>query len=677
MADGGSDEEGISGGDITLGCNDPWRSLFELGLEPEREADGTPFADYVVFEEVGRGGTGVVYRARRRGQSACLALKLMKGADLATPQEVAHFRVGAQAAAALSHPNIVQVHDVEEHGGRIFFAMDLVTGGTLAQALLAFQSAPLRAAALLAKVARAVQHAHDHALLHRDLKPENILLRETPSDDFTLAEPLVADFGLAKYCEPGQSYSDSGSLRGTIDYMAPEQARGDSLTVRADIYSLGVVLYELCTGRRPHQGRTALDVFQQLVSEEPAESPREHVPELSRDLEAICLKCLEKAAENRYVSAGDLAEDLECAAANRPLLHARQVSGVERALRLMRRNPGGAMATLGLLAVTALLLFTAFGTYARLCDARRDASATDTAIASGHAGAMLFEFSQRARQAELAAEQPLIRALFKRERPWAPAPVMHDLLPGFRGVLLVSPEARPVAHWPGRPPEYFQRHYDFRDYYQGAKKLAEHHAHGVHLARAFRSEDHGGFGFAFSSPVYDEDGTWLGVLVALVDASSAFERIPTSVSERSRAALLGPRDHERANRDQPLPRGLSYVVHPLLSKDREVALPQEQALPIRHALGPIAEPGDQFLMRYGVSFQLADYRDPVAARDEHWLATFAPVGNTGYVFLLQSPMGEALGPTLWHEPLLRATALLLLVALLANVLWRRRAAVPR
>jgi hypothetical protein len=193
--------------------------------------------------------------------------------------------------------------------------------------------------------------------------------------------------------------------------------------------------------------------------------------------------------------------------------------------------------------------------------------------------------------------------------------------------------------------------------------------------RAFRSEDYGGFGFAFAAPVYTAGGEWLGVLVAMIDASSSFERMPTSLPGESSASLLGPRDHERYNQDEPLPQGLSFLVHPLLDRRREVALPSEQAKAIRGALGPGIEPGGQLALRYGVSYQVADYADAVQGGSARYLATFAPVGNTGYVFLLQSPAGEEFGAKLWHEPLWRATCLLLPVAIVAMALsLRRRAA---
>ncbi len=257
--------------------------------------------EYELVSEIARGGMGVVYRARQAGLSREVAVKMIASADLAGPDEVRRFRVEAEAAAKLDHPNIIPVLGIGTEGGRPYFVMKLAEGGTLAQARVPMEN---RAAAeMMEKIARALQYAHERGVMHRDLKPANILLGSE-------GEPLVADFGLAKLAESGQ-HTMTGATLGTPGYMAPEQARGDTdrVTTASDVYGLGALLYFLLTGRAPFTGGSSMDVLRRLEAEEP-DRPRALNPEADRDLEVIALKCLEKAPEKRIASARELAEEL-------------------------------------------------------------------------------------------------------------------------------------------------------------------------------------------------------------------------------------------------------------------------------------------------------------------------------------------------------------------------------
>lgn len=288
--------------------------------------------DYELLAELAHGGMGVVYRARQISLNRMVALKMIRSGQLATPMEVQRFRTEAEAAARLDHPHIVPIHDVGEHEGRHFFTMKLVEGGSLAEAIGGRPMPGRRAARLLAKVARAVHFAHQRGILHRDLKPTNILL---DAQD----EPQLTDFGLAKLIEQETHVTQSAEVMGSASYMSPEQANGCSrqLTTATDVYSLGAVLYEMLTGRPPFQGETFMDTLHQVVERNPAR-PSESNPAVDRDLDTICLKCLEKLPAHRYASAEALAQDLEHWTAGETIL-ARPSTTWERTVKWARRKP--------------------------------------------------------------------------------------------------------------------------------------------------------------------------------------------------------------------------------------------------------------------------------------------------------------------------------------------------
>ena len=304
------------------------------------------FGDYELIEEIARGGMGIVYRARQVSHDRLVALKMILAGELAGEAETRRFRAEGEAAASLHHPNIVEIYEVGEHQGQHYYSMKLVEGASLAQRVGSADGilSNDETATLMAKVARAIHHAHQIGLLHRDLKPGNILIDAQ-------GEPHVTDFGLARRMATPSDLTLSGMVLGSPSFMAPEQASEQSrhLTTAADVFSLGAVMYYLLTGRPPFTGSTPIETVRHLLDGEPA-TPRTLNSKIDRDLETICLKCLEKSPQRRYGSAEALAEDLERWLRHEPI-QARTASYLDKVAKWARRNPAAAvLACLALLA---------------------------------------------------------------------------------------------------------------------------------------------------------------------------------------------------------------------------------------------------------------------------------------------------------------------------------------
>jgi WD40 repeat protein len=309
---------------------------------------------YELLAEVGRGSMGVVYKARQLSLNRVVALKMILGGGHAGPADLARFRTEAEAVARLQHPHVVQVHDIGEQAGLPYYSLEFCAGGSLADVLDGNPRPAREAAGLVESLARAVHAAHQKGVVHRDLKPANVLLAEDGT-------PKITDFGLARMAG-ASAQTQTGAILGTPSYMAPEQARGrgNEAGPAADVYALGAILYELLTGRPPFRAATVHDTLLQVVGDEPV-PPRRLNPQVPRDLETVCLKCLQKEPGRRYASGDALADDLRRFLEGRPVA-ARPAGAMGRGWRWCRRNPivagllGAVAASLLLGAAAALFL---------------------------------------------------------------------------------------------------------------------------------------------------------------------------------------------------------------------------------------------------------------------------------------------------------------------------------
>ncbi len=307
---------------------------------PMRPGDESPaggqelpaFPGHEILAEIGRGGMGVVYKGRDSKLGRIVAIKTIPDGQFASPEQRERFQAEARAVARLRHPNIIAIHAIGEHDKQPYLSLEFAEGGSLAQRLAARPMAPREAAELVETLARAVHAAHQAGVIHRDLKPSNVLLTAE-------GVPKVSDFGLAKLLDAGSERTASGQVMGSPSYMSPEQAEGHSSRVgpTADIYAMGAILYQALTGRPPFLGESALETLKLVVSSDVV-APRLLRPDIPRDLETICLKCLEKEPSRRYAAALDLADDIRRYLDGRPIV-ARPVGPIGRFWRWGRRNP--------------------------------------------------------------------------------------------------------------------------------------------------------------------------------------------------------------------------------------------------------------------------------------------------------------------------------------------------
>ena len=645
------------------------------------------FGDYELVERIASGGMGVVYKAKQLSVNRIVALKMIIGGQLATEAEVLRFHAEAEAAAHLDHPNIVPIYEVGEHEGRHYFTMKFIDGGNLAAQVETLRRDPFRAAALLADCGVAVHYGHRRGILHRDLKPANILL---DSD----GKPHVSDFGVAKRMDAGSGLTQSGTVIGTPAYMAPEQAAGHvkDITTAADVYSLGAILYELLTGRPPFVGEASHETLRLVLEAQPTR-PRVIDPKIDRDLETICLKCLDKDRRQRYRSAEELADELRRFVNGDPI-KARPVGRTARAWRWSRRNPLAA----ALLAVaSSLLIFTtAAAVYvarAQVAAREQDVLQTNAYAADWVAGTALLQLRDYCAAVERLAseEERFIRHLVRNGdrsaaeafcRQWFDR--FNDPAFGLRhgageklafdSVFVQGTDAMTRGRWPAPPDpaDYYGQHFSHRDYFRGAARHAAEGRATPYVSHAFRAKADDLHKIAISRPILAEDGrTLLGVLVATVATDPRFGS--QSFNDGRRLAALAARlEDDPAARPEDPPRYI-VLLHDGLTHGQYVPIDNDRV----RAFGAEAST-DQLKLPTRAPRQVLDahYQDPVGGNySGRWLAAFAPVGNTHLVVIVQTRFDDAVAldrQAARRLAWLAGAALLVVLALIAFALWTTR-----
>jgi serine/threonine protein kinase len=621
--------------------------LLDLAAPPPAPTHVGP---YRLLEPLGEGGFGRVYRARRDGVGGDVALKLLRHVELADDLAIARFRREPTVSAKLDPRYVVPVLDAGEHTSVPYFTMEYMPGGTLRQRIMQYRGAPQRAAELMIRIAEAVQYLHrDHEhperdpILHCDLKPENILFGAD-------GEPRLSDFGISKLAK-GESWPLSRPV-GCPAYMAPEQlyptARRE-LTAAADVYALGAILYELFTGRPPFEGADA-EIVARLRDEEPP-PPRRFAPELDRFLETVVLNALEKDPARRYRSAHGFAQDLRRALQRKPPEEAPAIPTSVRFQVWLRRHPLSLAFAVWFLALLCVVGSSAHATLSEREQTLEHEQQTNASIAAMQAVAVNLQLrAYKDRISQLARDSEVL-ALLETNVIGNPSPELIERLPPFETMFVLAPDGLPRARTSPKSAEYLARSFAFRDYFKGAELLARERCveRGPHapsttpslafVARAHLSESDGHFEFAISTPLC-RGSTWLGMLAGTVASDKVLGAVRVLDDRHRRvAAVLGPRDRDRAAANLPLPTDLSFIVHPGLTKGQQAKLLHPDPAVIRSALGLALDMNSREApdrLRYAAPFRVDDYRDPIPGYEGAWSGVFASADESGYIVAVAS-----------------------------------------
>lgn len=641
-------------------CEGPIREGVLGGLCPrcllsgslERKADNEfsacipQFAGYELLEKLGEGGMGVVYKARQlKGIRRVVALKRLRDGELAGASARRRFLLEARAAAELRHAHIVPIYEVGEHEGEPYFTMELLSGGTLAHHSARYKKAR-RAAALVKKLARAVHAGHSKSILHRDLKPANILLDAQ-------GKPHIADFGVAKRLgEKGST--QTGAFVGTIEYMAPEQSspHGHRDSPAADVWSLGVILYELLAGRRPFSAPTAVEVIRAVNEEDPI--PLERLrPGIDRDLATICYTCLQKDPKQRYISADALASELGRYLRGEPIL-ARRPGFLTRAAYLCRLHPVlvalFSAATLSLIGLSAWALVSS----REQEKARRGEVLTANMFAArAIAGTVLAQIREYADIiAEEAGDPRLAEAIMRNDDAQVQALCdaareRHAFVHPSWDLWFVTDAdgyVRAYAPIPIHGRSWFQN-YSFRDYFRAVKALSTGVSHPVYISRAVRSTTDDRYKVVIASPIRDTMGAFVGLIAVSIPTDRRLGGLALS-DERRIAVLTVRRDRDLAA--DPLPDEHILLVHDGVANGDGIVV-ENEALHRLSARRDAARIPLQDRLRLPspdwveAQDDYIDEMDEANSRGERrrWLAGVAPVGATELSVIVQTRVEDA------------------------------------
>jgi hypothetical protein len=605
------------------------RELLGLTLE-EMESEQASvarkvFAGYVLGERVGDGHTSVInHIVSSEGTRTGYVLRRMSRAE-PTPEEVEDYRGRLELLARMpAHPNILHPDKTGADDEGQPYAVLRYVDRTMAQALAFEEWPPQRCVEVLLQIAKAVSHAHRHHVVHCDLKPKNVLWESTPDGE----RPLVIDFSSAQHLLEAQAASSARDAGLTYGYTSPEQARGAPGSAQSDIYSLGVMFYEMLTGRLPYEGPLAA-VIGGLTSNSPVASPREHDRYLPGDVTAVCLLCLEKAPENRYPSADALVRDLErLARGERPR---GPVGWLARSCRNAPQRPLQAA-----LLISAIAAGVTIASSFPLLERQRFAVASNTAVAEQAAERLRREFAQYASQTADAARNERVVQLLGAPTPQDNAGELEPYRHQFSGMFVMDASGQMRAHHPHAPPFIFRSNFEFRDYLQGALRLAAAEGGGVYVSRAFRSETTDQLELGFAVPI--RLGADQGIVLARRDVREVLLPLLDGTAESGdrRIVLLGRRDRSRVqhDNDQPLPATLGYLGHGRIVPGNWEPLAPEYGQLLEAAFRHPAIPGRQLDAPTEGPVSIPHYRDPF--EEGSWSAVVAPVGRTGYFLLLQS-----------------------------------------
>ena len=637
--------------------------------------------DYELLEEIARGGMGVVYKARQLSLGRIVAIKMIRYGDLATADDILRFRNEAESIANLNHQNIVAVHEVGEHEGQYYFSMTYVEGGCLSQLVREHPLPDREAAAILKQAAEAVQHAHDQGVLHRDIKPANILIDGN-------GDVQITDFGLAKRAGNDSSLTETGQVLGTPGYMPPEQAAGNHKLIgpASDVYSLGAVLFELLTSRPPFVAPTPMETIRQVL-EQDALSPRLLNATVSKDLETICLKSLEKSPGQRYQTPKELAEELDRYLQGIPI-QARPMTRITRAWRWCRRNPFAAQ----LIAATAAFLI--FVTIESLWLAKQqermlidEVQRHNRSAANWVATLVEMELDDW-RQAVLraAAELELSHSLLeslhrgklsrdemkKQIDEFDPDKNLQGLCEKwyletektFHGVFnswyVFNKEGTIVALWPSEAKDSIGKRYSGREYFR--HHLTSPRKGNAHVSLVFLSENDDIFKYAISAPLIDVNGDLLGVVAGSISVGPTLGKHKLSET-RQKVVVVGRGDPNPARTDEETV--AQQYKFPILIHD-EYEPGQE----------PVEFSSDKLWLPATATTE-DNHADPIYGG--RWLAAYEPVEDTEFRVVVQQLYEEAIPPILGRARSLvfwlgaGLTFGILLMAAVSN--WLRRARV--